>query len=97
MSPLKIKMLLHYYTNLMDYRDEVDAAHAASGAVREAIADFLSDGLIAEKNPGWSGQPETNRDSQYGVTDKGEAMVRHLMDVQIPVCIWVQPPSLTSA
>jgi hypothetical protein len=91
MSPLKITMLLHYYAHAMDYRDEVDGAHACSGAVTEAICDFLRDGLIKETNPGWSGQPASCRNSQYGVTAKGEAMVSHLMAVQIPVCQWVQP------
>ena len=96
MSPLKIQMLLHYYSHAMDYRDEVDGAHACSGAVREAISDFLGDGLIRETNPDWSGQPASSRDSQYGVTAKGLAMVKHLCDVQIPVCIWVQPSSVPS-
>lgn len=91
MSPLKIKMLLHYYAHVMDYRDEVDGAHACSGAVQEAIYDFLRAGLIKEVNPGWAGQDARSRDKQYNVTDKGEAMVSHLMAVQIPVCKWVQP------
>lgn len=91
MSPLKIKMLLHYYAHAIDYRDETKPAHACSGAVTEALYDFLRDGLIKEVNPSWAGQPASSRDSQYGVTAKGEAMVKHLMDVQIPVCVWVQP------
>lgn len=96
MSPLRIKMLLHYYAHAMDYRDEVDDAHASSGAVTEAIADFLADGLIKETNRDWVIQPASCRNSQYGVTAKGEAMVKHLTDVQIPVCVWVQPSSLAS-
>lgn len=91
MSPLRIRMLLHYYANTIDYRDEVDPAHACSGAVTEAIHDFLQEGLIKEVNPNWGVQPPSNRDSQYSVTGKGEAMVGHLMAVQIPVCKWVQP------
>jgi len=91
MSPLKIKMLLHYYAHVMDYRDEVDTAHACSPAVSEAIVDFLRSDLIVEKNPGWAGQDRKSREAQYRVTDKGMAMVEHLCAVQIPICKWVQP------
>jgi hypothetical protein len=91
MSPLKIKMLLHYYAHVMDYRDEVDTAHACSPAVSEAIRDFLHSDLIVEKNSGWAGQDRKSREAQYRVTDKGMAMVEHLCAVQIPICKWVQP------
>jgi DNA integrity scanning protein DisA with diadenylate cyclase activity len=91
MSPLKIKMLLHYYAHVQDYRDEADPAHANSPAVAEAIQDFLQQELIEERNPRWVDQPANDRFSQYGVTAKGYAMVEHLCAVQIPVCHWTQP------
>lgn len=91
MSPLCIKMLLHYYAHAMDYRDEAEPAHACSGAVKEAIEFFLHEGLIREVNPNWESQLPGNRNSQYSTSPKGNAMVEHLCAVQVPIIKWVQP------
>lgn len=91
MSPLKIKMLLHYYASARDYRDEEPACRARSPAVTEALEDMQCAELIMVTNPGWGGQNTGERRSEWSVTDKGRAMVEHLCAVKVPVCKWVQP------
>lgn len=102
MSPLQIKILLHYHTHASDYRlyvSEVEPDHAMSCGVASIIRAFVErDGLLKSKygdlyyavsqdpsHPDHCGEPI------FSITDKGIAMVSHLMAVQIPVCKWVQP------
>jgi hypothetical protein len=100
MSPLKINMLLHYFTRATDYAfwaagAESDA-HAASSAVREAMEFFVGTGLLKSKfdDVSWSisqAQHASEESPFFSITDKGRAMVEHLCDVHVPVCKWVQP------
>lgn len=93
MSPLMIKMLLHYYSCARDYRDEVPGQHAASSAVKEAIAAFISWDLIIPLLPDadWQRQDVMARLSQYAISDRGRAMVEAYKAVKLPVIQWVQP------
>jgi hypothetical protein len=98
MSPLRINMLLHYYTSSSDYAawiSSVEPAHASSCAVREALQSFVDDGLLKSKfgDVPWAiSKSIYETDSPiFSITDKGQAMVAHLRAVQIPVCKWVQP------
>jgi hypothetical protein len=93
MSPLMIKMLLHYYACARDYRDEVPGQHAASPAVKEAIEFFLEHGLIVPlfADEHWRTQDAMQRLSQFTVSDRGRAMVDAYLAVRLPVVQWVQP------
>lgn len=93
MSPLMIKMLLHYYACARDYRDEVPRLHAVSPAVKEAISSFISWDLITPlmSDADWQRQDVMERVSQYAVSDRGRAMVDAYMAVRLPVIQWVQP------
>lgn len=91
MSPLEIKMLLHYHAMARDYRDEVVPEHANSNAVRETIESFRMLGLIEVANKSWLTSDPAARASEFRTTDKGDAMVEHLCAVQVPIIKWVQP------
>lgn len=93
MSPLKIKMLLHYYGCARDYRDEVPCQHGQSIAVTDAIAAFLEWELIIPLVPDdyWRAQNPADRLSQFALSDRGRAMVDTYMAVKLPVIQWVQP------
>lgn len=93
MSPLNVKILLHIYAIVADYRDEPPMDHARSEAVRDTFKMFVSDGLIEPvmSDDEWRTAAGRPRDSQYRVTQKGEAMVDAICAVQVPVCKWVQP------
>lgn len=99
MSPLCINMLLHYYARPTDYAAWASASepnHAASNAVREALEFFVGEGLLKSKfgDVSWSINQAIRLDEEspyFSITDKGQAMVSHLMAVHVPVCHWVQP------
>ena len=93
MSPLMIKMLLHYYACARDYRDEVPASHAISCAVKEAIECFLKWDLLIPvlTEEVWRKQDAYTRLSQFAVSDRGHAMVEAYKAVRLPVIQWVQP------
>lgn len=93
MSPLMIKMLLHYYACARDYRDEVPGQHATSSAVKEAIGSFVSWDLVVSlmSDADWQRLDVMERTSQYAISDRGRAMVDAYMAVRLPVIQWVQP------
>jgi len=93
MSPMMIKMLLHYYACARDYRDEVPAQHANSEAVKEAIEQFLAWELIIGLLPdhAWKSQDPSTRLSQYAIAGRGRAMVEAYKAIRLPVIQWVQP------
>lgn len=94
MSPLSVKILLHIYAHVRDYRDEVlPGEHARSEGVRQTFERFESEGLVEQvvDDGPWCMTPSDQRVSQYRITPKGEAMVDAICAVQIPICKWVQP------
>jgi hypothetical protein len=93
MSPLMIKMLLHYYACARDYRDEVPGQHATSPAVLEAIQFFLKHDLLVllTADSEWHCMDVMARGSQFTISDRGRAMVDAYMAVRLPVIQWVQP------
>jgi len=93
MSPLMIKMLLHYYACARDYRDEAPGQHAASPAVKEAIQQFLDWELLIQITPDdeWSKLDVMERRSPFTISDRGQAMVEAYMAVRLPIIQWVQP------
>jgi len=78
MTPLKIEMLLWYYSRVEDYRE----GDFSAPAVREAIDSFLADGLLMLSDA-------VPRTRSYCLTDRGEAYVKHLMAIPLPVAVWV--------
>jgi hypothetical protein len=93
MSPLMIKMLLHYYSCARDYRDDVPGPHASSMAVKDAIEAFLEWGLLIQITPDeeWRRLDAMERRSPFTVTERGHAMVDAYKAVKLPVIQWVQP------
>ena len=102
MSPLNISILLHYYTTPGDYRAKVDWAHANSPAVRESLEWFVENGLLLNRYGDISfcvsvdpAGRDTGETQVFKITEKGEAMVKHLCQVEVPVCVWMQPAAIT--
>jgi hypothetical protein len=102
MSPLCIRMLLHYSWSPRDYHAEEDSAHARSPAVAEAMMAFLSAGLVTSRftDLSWAVNQAPFIEEYQGskvekpiftITDKGRAMVEHLCAVEVPICKWIQP------
>ena len=93
MSPLMIKMLLHYFSCARDYRDEVPHEHARSEAVKEAIDAFLEWELVIQSvsDDWWASQDRETRLSQFIVSDRGRAMVEAYKAIRLPIIQWVQP------
>jgi hypothetical protein len=98
-TPLKIKILLHYYAIASDYQQDVKEDHARSRAVGEALEFFVEQGILKPRftDVSWccwrANWHEDVERPLFLITSKGEAMVEALMAVQIPVCKWVQPES----
>lgn len=81
MTPLQIKMVLHYYAIAEPYA-LLDPAHANSDAVCTQRALLCSDGLIEAI----AGSP-----SGYRITPRGEAYVDAVCATPLPVSKWVIP------
>lgn len=105
MSPLDIKILLHYVALTTDYQQDVERAHARSPAVRQTFEFFIQQGLLKSRytdinwaitvaNPDDDCDPRIERPI-FSITDKGRAMVEHICAVQIPVCKWIQPEKMS--
>lgn len=82
MSPLKIKILLHYFLN----RLTTDAEFLTSGApiVEETFADLVACGLL-EVCCGMAAP------TQYAGTDKLAAYVEMLLATPLPESAWIDP------
>lgn len=76
MTPLKIEMMLHYYTSATDYRD----GDFSAPAVREAINWFRDEaGMLAANDP------KAGKDTAYSITEKGKFYVEYICSVPLPV------------
>lgn len=83
MSPLQIKILLHYHYSAYDYTE------SNAPAVREAIDRFRDvDGLLRLKSI-----EETIMEpgARYTLTDRGQAYVEQICRVPLPVQVWTYP------
>lgn len=83
MTPLQIKMLLHYYSIAEPYAVN-DPAHACSPAVSEQRSLLVRDGLIEYTAGAYP-------PGCYKATPRGEAYIKALCAMPLPVCKWVQP------
>jgi hypothetical protein len=81
MSPLEISILLHYHTSKTDYRGgDFDAP-----AVREAINNFIGNGVLVERVVGAIG------DGTYEMTERGIVWVKHICSIPLPEQRWEMP------
>lgn len=78
MTPLQIRMMLHYYA-IAKY-GERDHLHANSPAVFEQRGYLIRDGLIEADETSGSG---------YRATDRGVAYVELLCQMPLPIQKWV--------
>lgn len=83
-SPLKIMIGLHYWTTPTEYAAH-DDSHRKSGAVREALADFVNGGLLVKRDK------PNEYGGTYKPTDALGAWVEALCNVPWPVQVWVIP------
>jgi len=82
MSPLKIKIALHYFWSPRDYPDQTSQADI------EALAYFVNDGLLTTNNLDMDNGESS---VEYEATTKLKAYVEALMKVPLPVEKWVIP------
>lgn len=75
---------LHYWTTPTEYAEH-DEAHRTSGAVREALADFVNGGMLVKRD-----MPNEYGGS-YEATDALRVWVEALCNVRWPVQVWVIP------
>lgn len=97
MSPLCVRILLHYHFSPVDYRQAEREPHAGSPAVCEALHWFAQQGLLKSRYGDLSWAAYHGHDDPkaefpiFSITDKGAAMVEAICAVQVPICKWVQP------
>lgn len=84
MTPLHWQMLLHYYAIAEPYAAH-DPGHANSLAVKDYTDELLESDLIRHDPSSGSG---------YRTTDRGEAMVDHIVNLPLPEKVWRMPCSV---
>ena len=100
-SPLNLYVLLHYVIEPeYDFWNGDDEQEIGLD-VFDALMWLADEGLLKSRygDVGWCarGAPRfgPGRDDVerplFSITDKGRAMVEHLLEVQVPVCQWVKP------
>ena len=75
MSPLEIKIMLHYYTTPEEYEPPTD-----SPLYPATLASFIKDGLLKYDDVG-------NKE----ITEKGTFYVNALINTPIPIASWKIP------
>jgi hypothetical protein len=80
MSPLALKVLLHYYVTPAQF--DKNKAHDIE---LEAIAQFLRDGLLQERQAGRAG------DDSYEITQRGQAYCYAALNLPLPEMKWEIP------
>lgn len=83
MTPLQIDIVIWYGTRAVDYRE----GDFSAPAVRSCIDEFRDDLKLLEAI--LSEEREDHR--TYRLTARGEAYLRALTDLPLPVCHWVIP------
>ena len=82
MTPLEIKILLHYYTHADDYRKGDFSAPAVSDAIKYFAYELHPPLMKVKSIP--DGQ-------YYGLTDRGRAYCEALEALPLPEIRWVIP------
>ena len=83
MSPLEIKIMLHYYCCPTDYRD----GDFAAPAVQDAIERFRDELNLLEPTQSM----DVYHDPHYRITERGSVFVEALCNMPLPVKTWVMP------
>lgn len=79
MTPLDIEILLHYHSRANDFRD----GDFTAPAVAETIDSFrFAKDLLQSDNLG---------PRKYKLTERGDAHVLALLNLPLPVAVWVTP------
>lgn len=81
MTPLQIKMMLHYYCSPTPYA-KYEPHHAHSEAVFDQRANLMDEGLLV---------PVDSAMASYECTEKGKAYVSALCAMPLPIAKWVIP------
>ena len=80
MTPLEISILLHYHYSAEDYQQ----GDFATQAVREAMDKFRDQEELLEFHVG-------SKRRTYRLTPRGEAFIKAILALPLPVCVWVIP------
>ena len=87
MSPMQIKIMLHYYYSFFDFKD------MTSKASKEFHSYFVREGMLKKHDiTNLIELPEGTYESSYEITDKGKAYVELLKRVKPPKVAWVSEP-----
>jgi hypothetical protein len=81
MTPLQIRMMLHYYCIAAPYAED-DPPHRSSPVVGAQRQDLIDLGLLESR----AGCP-----SGFGCTERGVAYVEGLQAMPLPEKVWVIP------
>lgn len=81
MTPFRLDVLMHYFVRAGDH-EAMDTAPIWA----ETVCWMMFEGLLRERT-----QYESRRDEKYVITPRGEAHCRSLLEVPLPVQIWVTP------
>lgn len=79
MSPLKIRILLHYFAHPVDEYPMPNS---------HAIDELFGDGLLTDRVADAS---DHRRYNAYTTTPKGDAYVEAICSIPLPVQLWVIP------
>lgn len=80
MTPLQIKMMLHYFCCAGPYAEK-DQHHATSDAVLLQRTQLIAEGMLSP----------TRCQSGFHVTERGRVYVEALQAVPLPINKWVMP------
>ena len=81
MTPLQIKMMLHYYACTNPYAEH-EPFHAKAPAVVEQREWLVADGLL---------KVEPSIDATFVITERGRAYVDFLCGMPLPISKWIMP------
>ena len=82
MSPLEIRIMLHYFYSPEDWSGQEDEQFVST-----ILNRFVRMGLLEQAADGYEC-------AQYKITEKGTAYVEMLKDVPIPVVAYVDPRNI---
>lgn len=78
MSPLKIRIMLHYYCFTGDY-----CTNGSKGELG-AVDDLVGDKMLED-------DPQEGSERMFRVTDKGSAYCEALCNMPLPIAKWIIP------
>lgn len=79
-SPLRVEILLWYYSRVGDYRE----GDFSAPAVRVAITQFVDGGLLRPRDASL----DKTKQGSYVLTEGGELMVNRILSTPFPELKW---------